>query len=674
MSTTHEDAARRLGEIFAPGGNLSSAIQGYRTRPGQLDMACAIAEAIEQSGVLIAEAGTGTGKTFAYLVPALLWGGKVIISTGTKTLQDQLFHKDLPTVRAALGAPVTVALLKGRANYVCHYHLRRTEEQGRLTSRQDVTYLRAIRRFVKSTRRGDKAELASVPETAHVWNLATSTRENCLGQECPDYKDCFLMQARREAQQADVVVVNHHLFFADLMLREEGVTDLLPVANTVIFDEAHQLPDTATLFFGRTVTTLQVLDLARDVLHDGLTDARDALSWADAVAPVDRAARDLRLVFPVDNTRVNARQLTPDHALFAAIANLETALGELTEILEAQAARAESLEACWKRAGEMRSLLQQWREGGEASDEPAVPPTGEEIRWLETLGHGLRLHRTPLSVAASFSKQRDGTPRAWVFASATLAVKGDFSHFSAQLGLDDARTATWPSPFDYARQALLVVPQDLPDPSSPQFTDAVIDAVMPMIRASRGRAFVLCTTLRALRRAAERLRERFAAEGCDYPLLVQGEGSRSELIDRFRQLGNAVLVGSQSFWEGIDVRGEALSLVIIDKLPFAPPDDPVLAARLEALARQGGNPFMDHQLPAAVIALKQGAGRLIRDESDRGVLAICDPRLISKPYGRRIWQSLPPFTRTRDIDVAVKFFEDGFLQARDAWSEAEVAE
>jgi ATP-dependent DNA helicase DinG len=640
--------------LFSEDGPLAREVDGYRTRPGQIEMAEDIAHCIETTGTLIAEAGTGTGKTFAYLAPALIWGGKVVVSTGTKTLQDQLFRKDLPLLRKAIGAPIMTALLKGRANYVCHYHLQRTESQGRLGSRQDVAYLRSIVRFMQSTRTGDRSEVIDVPENAGIWSQVTSTRDNCKGLECPNYRECFVMQARREAQQADVVVVNHHLFFADLMLREEGVTDLLPTANTVIFDEAHQLPEIASLFFGRTASTAQLLELARDTVAEGLMHARDAANWPTALAPLERAARELRLAFPQDVVRLNARQVPPTSPLFPALDNVIGALGDLERLLVQQAERSETLEQCLRRARDLAERLTSWRD----TDQPAT------IRWVEAFSHSLQLHQTPLSVAETFSRAREAHASAWIFTSATLAVKDDFSLFCGQLGLDDAKAKAWPSPFDYENQALLYVPEALPDPLSRGYTEAVVRAALPVIRASGGRAFLLCTTLRAVKLAAEELRIALEQEGLDFPLLVQGDGTRSDLLERFRALGNAVLVGSQSFWEGVDVRGQALSLVIIDKLPFAPPDDPVLAARLEALAELGGNPFMDYQLPSAVITLKQGAGRLIRDETDRGLLMICDPRLISKPYGRRIWQSLPPFKRTRLMDEALAFFDTCNLSAR----------
>jgi ATP-dependent DNA helicase DinG len=640
-----------IDQLFGIGSPLGQAVGGFRPRRSQTEMAKAIANAIGNQQTLIAEAGTGTGKTFAYLVPSLLWGGKVIISTGTKNLQDQLFLRDIPTVRKALGAPVSVALLKGRANYVCHFHLERTLQNGRLTSREDVGYLRDISRFMKTTGTGDKAELSNVPETAPVWNLVTSTRDTCMGAECQYYQDCFVMKARKEAQQADVVVVNHHLFFADVALKDTGVAELLPSANTIIFDEAHQLPDTATLFFGDTISTSQILELCRDVLAEGLSHARDGADWAGVVTPVERAARDLRLTFAQDIVRLSVSQIAPSSAFFPALQTLKDQLDNMIAVLQNQAERAETIEQCRVRAIELAARLDAWNKPlGE------VIIGQESVLWVEAFSSSLQLHRTPLSIAPIFNKQREGVPRSWIFTSATLAVKNDFNHYSSQMGLWDEPAKTWPSPFNYEQQGLLYVPDSLPQPNSPDYTDADIDAALPVIEAAGGGAFLLCTTIRAVNRAAERLREEFEKRKLPFPLMVQGEAGRTELLDRFRAAGNAVLIGSQSFWEGVDVRGDALSVVIIDKLPFSPPDDPVLAARIEALERKGMNGFMHHQLPAAIINLKQGAGRLIRDETDRGVLMICDPRLISKPYGKRIWQSLPPFKRTREFAVVRDFF------------------
>ncbi|ONX58541.1 helicase [Burkholderia cenocepacia] len=716
---TFELSRKRVDEldtIFGEGGLLARALDGYRPRTSQIEMARAVASAMEASArrmpepeifetrkrparrlgdgdktagpaaddaaaaesdndagdnTLIVEAGTGTGKTYAYLVPAMLWGGKVIVSTGTKHLQDQLFQRDIPTVRNALAVPVSVAMLKGRANYLCHYYLQRTADNGRLPSRQDTAYLQEIVRFAKITKSGDKAELASVPENAPVWSMVTSTRDNCLGQECPHYKECFVMQARREAQQADIVVVNHHLFFADIMLRDTGMAESLPNANTIIFDEAHQLPETATLFFGETLSTTQILELARDTVAEGLSHARDAVEWVKLGGDLERAARDLRLAFANDQiVRMSLAQLGDDHPMFGALDALDAALDALASALASQAERAESLGACLRRARELQDLLAGWVAPGAAEaaaradaavagDNAATDgDPNEKVRWVEVFAHTVQLHETPLSVAPIFAKQRAGVPRAWVFTSATLSVRGDFTHYAAQMGLSSRRSMTLASPFDYQSQGLLYVPRNLPQPSSPAFTDAVFDAALPAIEASGGGVFMLCTTLRAVDRIASKLRDVIEARGWNTPLLVQGDASRTELLDRFRAYGNAILVGSQSFWEGVDVRGDALSLVVIDKLPFAPPDDPVLAARLDALTKKGLSPFAVHQLPQAVITLKQGAGRLIRAETDRGVLMICDTRLVDKPYGRRIWQSLPPFKRTREIAVVQDFFDE----------------
>jgi ATP-dependent DNA helicase DinG len=644
LSAADLDAA--LDTIFAPDGPLRRALPDYRPRVQQREMASRVGRAIRAQRVLLAEAGTGTGKTVAYLVPALLAGGKVIISTGTKTLQDQLFHRDLPAVREALGLPVTAALLKGRANYVCPYHLARNLAEARLPSRQAVADLHAIARFARQTRRGDKAELAAVSEDSPAWAAATSTRENCLGAKCPDYSGCFVMQARRDALAADVVVVNHHLFFADVVLKDEGMAELLPACNTIVLDEAHQLPGTASDFFGETVSTGQILELCRDTVAEGLATAPDVRELQDLVRRTDKAARDLRLAVRLKEARMPAAALAGDRGFTDAVAALRAALGNLARGLGALAERSEGLASCARRAAEIADRLDRW----------SVDDGGERVRWVEAFTQALALHMTPLSIAEAFRRQLDGPPRAWIFTSATLAVRGDFTLYRHELGLDDADTASWDSPFDYAANALLYLPPGLPQPNSAEHTDAVVDAAVPVLAASGGRAFLLFTSLRAMRQAHARLAERLRGAGLDLPLLLQGEGSRSELLEHFRRLGNAVLVASSSFWEGVDVRGEALSVVVIDKLPFAPPDDPVLAARLEHLRRHGRNPFLEYQVPQAAIALKQGTGRLIRDEHDRGVLVLCDPRVLVKPYGRAFLDGLPPMRRTRAIADVVAFF------------------
>jgi ATP-dependent DNA helicase DinG len=633
-------------QVFEKDGILASQIEGYHERTQQLEMALAIADAIEHNTQLVAEAGTGTGKTFAYLVPALLTGGKVIISTGTKNLQDQLFNRDLPNVRDALKVPVTVAMLKGRSNYVCHYHLERAANEGRFASRDDAKYLHVIKNFVENTKTGDKSELTDVPENATIWANVTSTRDNCLGGDCNFYKECFVMEARKQALAADVVVVNHHLFFADVMLRDEGVAELLPSANTVIFDEAHQLPDVAGLFFGEDVSSSQLIELARDCTAAHLSLAKDCIELGESIPLLEKACKDFRLVFAYEGSRMPVQKALALKGFQDAFDHMKKRLEALAAVLETQAARDPLLEKCWQRSMDLSNLLHRW----------ISAENDNLVRWVEVFTQSVQLHATPLSVAEGFGKQLNAQPRAWIFTSATLAVKNDFSHYLAQMGLQDAVTAAWQSPFNYQEQALFYVPPDMPDPNNPSYSACVVAAALPVLRASGGRAFVLSTSLRAMREIHALLKEAFAENGIESPLLLQGDSSRTELLDRFRKLGNAVLVGSQSFWEGVDVRGEALSVVIIDKLPFAPPDDPVLSARVDKLNAEGKNAFMEYQLPYSVITLKQGAGRLIRDENDRGVLMICDPRLISKAYGRKIWQSLPPFRRTRNLVDVEAFF------------------
>lgn len=638
---------QNLDKIFSADGALALAVEGFRVREGQLEMAREVAQAIEKNAVLVAEAGTGTGKTFAYLVPALLSGGKVIISTGTKTLQDQLFDRDISVVREALKVPVTVALLKGRSNYVCHYYVARAQHEGRFPTRDDARYLPIIVNFANNSATGDKSDLPAVPENAAIWSYVTSTRENCLGSDCEHYAKCFVMEARKQALAADVVVVNHHLFFADVVLRDEGVSELLPASNTIIFDEAHQLPETASLFFGQTVSTSQLIELARDTRIEAAASARDYAALPDAAHALDKAARDLRLAFKEESGRFPFQALARNREFEPALAAVCAKLDALAATLESQAGRSEGLEKCWQRSQLLAAGVRRWRD----QDDP------DFVRWLELFNHALHLNATPLSIAEVFQGQIDDRARSWIFTSATLSVGGDFSHYRAQLGLTDAVTHSWESPFDYSAHALLYVPKGMPEPNTPEYTKAVVAAALPAIEASGGRAFMLFTSLRAMREGHEILKDAFARRGLEYPLLMQGEGSRTELLERFRRIGNAVLVGSQSFWEGVDVRGEALSLVVIDKLPFAPPDDPLLAARIERINRDGRNAFIEFQLPQAVITLKQGAGRLIRDETDRGVLMICDPRLFSKGYGRRILRSLPSMKGTRDVAEVIAFFE-----------------
>lgn len=631
-----------LAEIFGPDGLLAQRIQGYSQRPQQQQMVEAVARILEEGGVLVCEAGTGTGKTFAYLVPALLSGLKVIISTGTKNLQDQLFHRDLPLVREALARPVTVALLKGRANYLCIHRLDTTLVEGIRLTKEQSQQLQRIRVWSTGTRSGDIAEMSEIPEDAGIWPLVTSSTDNCLGQECPAYSKCHLVEARRRAQESDLVVINHHLLCADMALKEEGFGELLPAADCFILDEAHQLPEVAGNFFGLSLSGRQLLDLARDTMLEYHQEAGDMPQLLEQTDELKQSTRDLRLAFGLDQRRGAWSEIDANPAIEAALAKVRATLATLEDMLEAVAGRGKGLDSCRERGRELTARL---------SELCAEPNEQQHIRWFETLRQSFRLNRTPLEISSIFHERMGSQHASWIFTSATLAVGESFEHFSGQLGLREAVTHCWDSPFDYPRQALWYLPKDLPEPNSSQFNRRVSELTIPILQASRGRAFLLYTSHRALQEAADYLRERI-----DYPMLVQGTAPRTELVERFRELGNAVLLGTYSFWEGVDVRGQALSCVIIDKLPFASPGDPVLQARVDALRQQGGNPFMAYQVPQAVIALKQGAGRLIRDEQDRGLLVVCDPRLVSKPYGKVFVRSLPPMTKTQDLEVVKRFF------------------
>lgn len=630
----------QMHDILGPQGPFAHAVSGFQPRSQQQAMAEAVAAAIAEYGTLIAEAGTGTGKTYAYLVPALLSGKKVIVSTGTRNLQDQLFHRDLPMVRSALNVPVSVALLKGRANYLCQHRLRMAELEGRFATREMVDQFQRVRSWAGRTQAGDIAEVNDVAEDSPLWPLVTSNADNCLGGECLDLNECHVAKARRAAQEAELVVINHHLLFADMALKEDGFGELLPTAEAYIIDEAHQLPEVASTFFGVSVGGRQLLELARDSVLEHQREAGDMPELVKAAETLEYRVRDLRLAFGNEGRRL-WNEVRTEAKVVTAFTEMGEALSALHELLSAAAPRGKGLENCCDRAELLQARLTQF-------GEPAI---SEQIYWLEIYPRTFTLNATPLAVAEPFQRFMAMRKAAWIFTSATLAVKDDFSHYARQLGLEAAATAKWDSPFDYARNALLYVPPDMPEPNSADYTDAVIEAALPVVEASRGRAFLLFTSHRALKRAAEVLTGR-----CDYPLLVQGSAPKSELLRQFRELGNAVLLGTGSFWEGVDVRGEALSCVVIDKLPFAMPDDPVLQARVQAIEKQGGNAFRDHQLPTAVISLKQGVGRLIRDAQDRGVMMLCDPRLISRSYGKVFLDSLPPMRRTRRLDRVQQFF------------------
>lgn len=627
-------------DLLGAEGPFAREVAGFAPRASQQVMAEAVAEAIADRHILIAEAGTGTGKTFAYLVPAVMSGKRVIVSTGTKTLQDQLFHRDLPRVRQVTGARIKAALLKGRANYLCLYRLDQTHKDGRLNSREQVSQVQALRAWASRSSSGDRNEIADVPEDSPLWPRVTSTAENCLGADCPMFNDCFVVKARRAAQEADLVVVNHHLLFADLAIKQEGFGEILPGANAFVLDEAHQIPDLAGQFFSVSFSARQLQELGSDAEAECASVTGAFAVLREPIATTTSVLRRVRLALDKLPQRGAFGMIEDDRFAMAELRELQEALRAFEAALASQAERSRGLTALHERAQGLVEKLDQVLDGA-----------GRDwVHWYELTSHGFALNATPLDLAPPLRALRQQSRAAWILTSATLSVAGEFGHFARQLGLDDPVTLSLPSPFDYARQALTYLPKNLPDPSAGDYTDRVVDAVLPVLRASRGRAFLLFTSHRALRRAAERL------ASSPYPLFVQGSAPRQQLLAGFRASGNGVLLGAASFWEGVDVAGEALSCVIIDKLPFAAPDDPVLEARLAALREAGGNPFVQWQIPSAVIALKQGAGRLIRDVGDRGVLVLCDPRLSSRPYGKLFLRSLPPSPITREIGDVEGFF------------------
>jgi ATP-dependent DNA helicase DinG len=635
--TDSRDASALLGAD----GPFAREVPNFAPRETQQRMADAITETIESGDPLVVEAGTGTGKTFAYLVPALLSGKRVIVSTGTRNLQDQLFHRDLPRVLSILGAKADVALLKGRANYLCKYRLQQTVESGQFKTRAQASDLQQIRAWASRTRAGDRAELVEVPEGSPLWPRVTSTTENCLGTECPFHDDCFVFKARRRAQDADLTVVNHHLLLSDLALKREGFGAILPEANAYVLDEAHQLPELAGQYFSVGISARQVKELAADALAECAGQAGALALLQPALDGVNDALRKARLAFDCLPKRGSFAQLEADAGAAEALEILGDALNDLAGVLVGQAERSKGLASVHARCVVLDQRLQ--RVAGRDGE--------DEVRWYELSDHGFELSATPLDLAPQLQALRSATDAAWIHTSATLAVAGNFDHFTRQLGLADPVTLDLGSPFDYAHQALCYLPQALPEPAARDYTARVIDAVRPVLEASNGRAFLLFTSHRALRLAADLL------AGSPWPLFVQGTAPRHQLLSDFRDSGNGVLLGAASFWEGVDVAGEALSCVVIDKLPFASPDDPVLQARLDAVRRAGGNPFRDWQIPAAAIALKQGAGRLIRDVHDRGVLVLCDPRLATKAYGKLFLASLPPMPRTRVLADVQAFLE-----------------
>ena len=679
----------RVALAFDEKGPLTKAVKGFCVREGQREFAVEAARAVEEKTILVAEAGTGTGKTFAYLTPALLAGATCVISTAGKSLQDQLCAKDLPALRDALGVPVKVALLKGRANYVCHFRLELTASEGRLPEQDSYLKLRKIQRFAAVSRTGDRAELPDVPEDDRLWPLVTSTRENCLGKDrCPNYDDCFVKKAREDAMQSQVVVVNHHLYLSSMALKRESdaIDGMLPQAALTVIDEAHQLPGIASSFFGTSFSTYDVENVSMEARRLGRTKCNDGAEWEILYDRVLKAGREFRLdaqrIGLAEGERLDVDEIEDFGELYPGFERLRAAFAAMGEAMRANEGRDNELDTLAERHAELMEQMEAWTAifvkcrngaadeasegeaagdaevGGEAGPEAgAASGADAEVHWLEVSQHGIRFNLTPLSFAEEFREMREREGGAWVFTSATLSSAGRFDLFKQRLGIGECVERTWESPFNYWEQGCFYLPQ-MPPPANNTavHTHNVIEKVWPLINAAGGRTFVLCTSLAAVRAAADELQARLEANGNPYPLFVQGDGPKMRLIEEFRAHGNAVLVGSMSFWEGVDVKGEALSLVVIDKIPFAPPNDPVMMARSRAVEASGRRPFDEITLPEAVITLKQGAGRLIRSEGDRGMLVICDPRILNKGYGKVVRDSLPDFYCTRREEKALEFF------------------
>ncbi|MFH4626968.1 ATP-dependent DNA helicase [Vibrio alginolyticus] len=645
-----------IAKTFSSDGALGKAIPGFQARQPQIDMAEAVSSAIKDQTQLVVEAGTGTGKTFAYLVPALLSGKKVIISTGSKNLQEQLYHRDLPLMVNALGFFGQVALLKGRSNYLCLDRLSRQMVESH-TNESDstlLTQLVKVRAWSSETKTGDLGDCDDLPEDSMIIPTITSTNDNCLGKECPSYTDCFVLKARKRAMDSDIVVVNHHLFLADLAIKETGFGELIPEADVFIFDEAHQLPDIASEYFGQSVSSRQIHDLAKDIEIAYRTEAKDMRQLQKVGDKLMQSAMDMRIVLGEPGFRGNWREALQSGSIKRELLRLTDSLELAIDVLKIALGRSQLLDTAFERANLIKGRIDRVCD---------VDITGYSY-WYDTSPRHFALHITPLSVADKFHEQIEIKQGAWIFTSATLAVSGDFKHFTERLGLKPTKQFSLPSPFDYQKQARLCVPRYLPEPNSNGLADKLVRMLAPVIEENDGRCFFLCTSHSMMRELGEKFREVL-----ELPVLMQGEMSKQKTLAEFMELGNALLVATGAFWEGIDVRGDALSCVIIDKLPFTAPDDPLLKARIEDCRLRGGEPFAEVQIPDAVITLKQGVGRLIRDQKDHGALIICDNRLVTRDYGGIFLGSLPPIPRTRDLD-GIKAFLKAEQSVTDASAEA----
>ena len=635
-------------DFFSVNGPLNDCLEDYQLRTEQVEMAKSIIGTIEDKSSLVVEAGTGVGKTFAYLYPALLKGGKVVISTATKNLQDQLFFNDIPKIREALKISVKVNILKGRGNYICKLRMENTIQEGMFFNKEDAQHLHFIKAFSDNTDSGEVSEISEIPETSTIWPMVTSTKENCLGQDCEFYKECFLVKARKEALESEVLIVNHHLFFADFVLKDEELSEILPKANTIIFDEAHQIPLVASFFLGQFISSSQISNLIQDC-QQGLKKYPDTIKVLDALSKdLQEIIFELKKIVSPFPARLNINNLKNYENFEKTYNSLIEKLELLGITLSKHSEENAELQKLFERSTELNIKFSSWLKKDNQNN----------IYWLEVFARTVQFNETPISISEQFNKFQEKSDSAWIFTSATLSINGSFDHFVKLLGLEKAITQYLQSPFNYSENAFLYVPKEIPDSKDELFNLVLVKKALPLLKASKGRAFVLATSLKSMEEIGALLKDELKKNEINYPVITQGEGPKSDLLQQFKKHGNAILIGSLSFWEGIDVRGPALSLVIIDKLPFQSPGDPVFESKIKLLSEEGINAFMSMQLPEAIIRLKQGVGRLIRDDHDKGVMVICDKRIIEKSYGIKIWKSLPPFKRTRNESAVINFLEE----------------
>jgi ATP-dependent DNA helicase DinG len=644
--TAHQNST--TDDFFSVNGPLNDCLEDYQLRTEQVEMAKSIIGTIEDKSSLVVEAGTGVGKTFAYLYPALLKGGKVVISTATKNLQDQLFFNDIPKIREALKISVKVNILKGRGNYICKLRMENTIQEGMFFNKEDAQHLQLIKAFSDNTDSGEVSEISEIPETSTIWPMVTSTKENCLGQDCEFYKECFLVKARKEALESEVLIVNHHLFFADFVLKDEELSEILPKANTIIFDEAHQIPLVASFFLGQSISSSQISNLIQDC-QQGLKKYPDTIKVLDALSKdFQEIVFELKKIVSPFPARLNINNLKNYENFEKTYNSLIEKLELLGITLSKHSEENAELQKLFERSSELNIKFSSWLKKDNQNN----------IYWIEVFSRTVQFNETPISISEQFNKFQEKSDSAWIFTSATLSINGSFDHFVKLLGLEKAMTQYLQSPFNYSENAFLYVPKEIPDSKDELFNLVLVKKALPLIKASKGRAFVLATSLKSMEEIGALLKDELKKNVINYPVITQGEGPKSDLLQQFKKHGNAILIGSLSFWEGIDVRGPTLSLVIIDKLPFQSPGDPVFESKIKLLSEEGINAFMSMQLPEAIIRLKQGVGRLIRDDYDKGVMVICDKRIIEKSYGIKIWKSLPPFKRTRNESAVINFLEE----------------